>query len=69
MASEVTVKNLFVNVFKDTTLGYIHIIKVGNGGEAQEVGCETISAVEMASMVDKVPKAYYKIGEYWYLVL
>lgn len=69
MASEITVKNLFVNVFKDTLLGYIHVIKVGEGNEAQEVSCETLSASEMANMIDKVPKAYYKIGEYWYLVL
>lgn len=69
MASEITVKNLFVNVFKDTILGYIRIIKVGNSNEAHEIGCETLSASEMANMIDKVPKAYYKIGEYWYLVL
>ena len=64
-----TAKNLFVNVFTDTSLGYIRIIEIGDGGKATERIANALTASEIAWLMDKEVKAWYNIGEYWYIVL
>lgn len=64
-----TAKNLFVNVFADTNLGYIRIIEIGDGSKATERIANALSASEIAWLMDKEVKAWYNIGEYWHIVL
>lgn len=64
-----TAKNLFVNVFADTNLGYIRIIEIGDGSKAIERIANALSASEIAWLMDKEVKAWYNIGEYWHIVL
>ncbi len=63
------VNNLFVNVFKDTLLGYVRVIQIGEGGNASERTCETLTSSEISILLNKEAKAWYKIGEYWYVVV
>lgn len=64
-----TAKNLFVNVFADTNLGYIRIIEIGDDSKATERIANALTASEIAWLMDKEVKAWYNIGEYWHIVL
>ena len=65
----ITVKNIFGNVCPKTNLGYIKVIRIGDKNVAIERGAESLTASEVASLMDKNAQAYYKIGEYWYIVV
>ena len=65
----ITVKNIFCNVCPKTNLGYIKIIKIGDKNVAIEHAAESLTASEIASLMDKNAQAYYNIGEYWYIVV
>lgn len=65
----ITVKNIFGNVCPKTNLGYIKITKIGDKNVAIERGAESLTASEIASLIDKNAQAYYNIGEYWYIVV
>lgn len=65
----ITVKNIFVNVCGNTSLGYIRIISIGENSLATERGAETLSASEISNLMDRNAQAYYNIGEYWYIVV
>lgn len=65
----ITVKNIFCNVCAKTNLGYIKIITIGEKNAATERGAESLTAFEIASLMDKNAQAYYNIGEYWYIVV
>lgn len=65
----ITVKNIFVNVCPKINLGYIKVIKIGDKNAATECGAESLTASEIASLMDKNAQAYYNIGEYWYIVV
>lgn len=65
----ITVKNIFCNVCPKTNLGYIKIIKIGDKNVAIERDAESLTASEIASLMDKNAQAYYNIGEYWYIVV
>ena len=65
----ITVKNIFGNVCSKTNLGYIKVIKIGDKNVAIERGAESLTASEIASLMDKNAQAYYNIGEYWYIVV
>ena len=64
-----TVENLFINVFNASNLGYIRLVQIGEKNQGVERTCETISASEMANLMRKEVKAYYQIGEYWYVIV
>ena len=65
----ITIKNIFINVCPKVNLGYIKIVTIGEKNVAVEKGAETLSASEIASLMDKNAQAYYNIGEYWYIVV
>ena len=65
----ITVKNIFINVCPKTNLGYIKIIMIGEKNTATERGAESLTAFEIASLMDKNAQAYYNIGEYWFIVV
>lgn len=66
----ITVKNIFCNICPKTNLGYIKVInKIGDKNVAIERGAESLTASEIASLIDKNAQAYYNIGEYWYIVV
>lgn len=65
----ITVKNIFVNVCPKANLGYIKVITIGEKNVATERGAESLTASEIASLMDKNAQAYYNIGEYWYIVV
>lgn len=65
----VTCGNLFANVIGDTNLGYIWVIKTGDNNQATEKLADSLTAVEMFSLINKEAKAWYQIGEYWYIVV
>lgn len=65
----ITVKNIFCNVCPKTNLGYIKIIKISDKNVAIERGAESLTASEIASLMDKNAQAYYNIGEYWYIAV
>ena len=65
----ITVKNIFGNVCPKTNLGYIKVITTGEKNAATERGAESLTASEIASLMDKNAQAYYNIGEYWYIVV
>lgn len=65
----ITVKNIFCNVCPKINLGYIKVIKIGDKNAAIERGAESLTASEIASLMDKNAQAYYNIGEYWYIVV
>lgn len=64
-----TVENLFINVFNASNLGYIRLVQIGENNQGVERACETLSASEMANLIRKEVKAYYQIGEYWYVIV
>lgn len=64
-----TVENLFINVFNASNLGYIRLVQIGENSQGVEGTCETLSASEMANLMRKEAKAYYQIGEYWYVIV
>lgn len=65
----VTIKNIFGNVCQKVNLGYIKIVTIGENSVAVEKGAETLTASEMASLMDKNAQAFYTIGSYWYIVV
>lgn len=65
----ITVKNIFANVCPKINLGYIKVIKIVDKNAATERGAESLTASEIASLMDKNAQAYYNIGEYWYVVV
>lgn len=65
----ITVANLFANVIGDTNLGYVWVIKVGENSQGTETLANAITAVEMFTLLNKEAKAWYQIGEYWYVVV
>lgn len=64
-----TVENLFINVFNASNLGYIRLVQIGENNQGVERTSETLSASEMANLMRKEVKAYYQIGEYWYVIV
>lgn len=64
-----TVENLFINVFDTSNLGCIRLIQIVENNQGIERTCETLSASEMANLMQKEVKAYYQIGEYWYVIV
>lgn len=64
-----TVENLFINVFNASNLGYIRLVQIGENNQGVEITCEILSASEMANLMRKEVKAYYQIGEYWYVIV
>lgn len=64
-----TVENLFINVFDTQNLGYIRLVQIVENNQGIEGTCETLSASEMANLMRKEVKAYYQIGEYWYVIV
>ena len=64
-----TVENLFINVFDMSNLGYIRLVQIVENNQGIERTCETLSASEMANLMRKEVKAYYQIGEYWYVIV
>lgn len=64
-----TVENLFINVFNASNLGYIRLVQIGENNQGVERTCEMLSAFEMANLMQKEVKAYYQIGEYWYVIV
>lgn len=64
-----TVENLFINVFDTSNLGYIRLVQIVENNQCIERTCETLSASEMANLMRKEVKAYYQIGEYWYVIV
>lgn len=65
----ITIKNIFCNVCPKVNLGYIKIVTVGENSVAVEKGAETLTASEIATLMDKNAKAFYTIGSYWYIVV
>lgn len=65
----ITAKNIFCNVCPKTNLGYIKVITIGEKNAATERGAESLTASEIASLMDKNAQAYYNIGDYWYIVV
>lgn len=65
----ITIKNIFINVCPKVNLGYIKIVTVGGNNVAVEKGAETLSASEIATLMDKNAQAFYNIGSYWYIVV
>lgn len=64
-----TVENLFINVFDTSNLGYIRLVQIVENNQGIERTCETLGASEMANLMRKEVKAYYQIGEYWYVIV
>lgn len=64
-----TVENLFINVFDTSNLGYIRLVQIVENNQGIERTCETLSASEMANLMLEEVKAYYQIGEYWYVIV
>ena len=64
-----TVENLFIYVFDTSNLGYIRLVQIVENNQGIERTCETLSASEMANLMRKEVKAYYQIGEYWYVIV
>lgn len=65
----ITVKNIFYNVCPKTNLGYIKVITIGEKNAATERSAESLTASEIASLMDKNAQAYYNIGDYWHIVV
>lgn len=65
----ITIKNIFGNVCPKVNLGYIKIVTIGANSVAVEKGAETLTASEIATLMDKNAQAFYTIGSYWYIVV
>lgn len=65
----ITIKNIFINICPKVNLGYIKIVTVGENSVAIEKGAETLTASEIATLMDKNAQAFYNIGSYWYIVV
>ena len=61
--------NFLSNVAKDTLLGYIVVTSVGEGNTTSEKKLNEFNCAELFALSNKNFKAYYKIGEYWYIVV
>lgn len=65
----ITIKNIFSNVCPKVNLGYIKIVTIGENSVAVEKGAETLTASEIATLMEKNAQAFYAIGSYWYIVV
>ena len=62
-----TVQNALSSI-PDKMLGYIRMVCYTEGGEATERTLDTFSNKELLDVVQKQCRAYYYIGEYYYIV-
>lgn len=57
-----------LNSIPETNLGYIRMVAFISGGDAIERTLDTYTNRELIDTQTKDAAAYYKIGEYWYVV-
>jgi hypothetical protein len=57
-----------LNSIPETNLGYIRMVAFVSGGEAVERTLDTYTNRELIDVQTKGAAAYYRIGEYWYVV-
>ena len=66
--ADTTVGTLFGNVIKDSLLGYIKIVYV-NENEGIEKMADNLTSYEVYRLMSKTALAYFKIGEYWTIIV
>ena len=66
-----TCRELFQNVIKEAFLGYIKIVYVNAGDEysGTEYMANNLTALQMTDLFGKNVLAYYRIGEYWTVIV
>ena len=66
-----TCRELFQNVIKDALLGYIKIIYVDSeeGYSGTEFMANNLTASQITDLFGKKVNAYYRIGEYWTVIV
>lgn len=57
-----------LNNIPETPMGYIRLIQFAQGGEAQERMMDSMTNRELVDIQQKDAPAYYRIGEYWYII-
>lgn len=57
-----------LNNIPETPMGYIRLIQFAQGGEAQERMMDSMTNRELVDIQQKDAHAYYRIGEYWYII-
>lgn len=57
-----------LNNIPETPMGYIRLIQFAQGGEAQERMMDSMTNRELVDIQQKDALAYYRIGEYWYII-
>ena len=57
-----------LNNIPETSMGYIRLIQFAQGGEAQERMMDSMTNRELVDIQQKDAPAYYRIGEYWYII-
>lgn len=66
--ADTTVGTLFGNVIKDSLLGYIKIVYISEN-EGTEKMANNLTSYEAYKLMSKVALAYFKIGEYWTVIV
>lgn len=49
-------------------LGYIKLIKIGQGDEAEEIMLDGFTAHELVDILEKEAKGIWRIGEYYHIL-
>lgn len=57
-----------LNNIPETPMGYIRLIQFAMGGEGQERMMDSMTNLELMDIQKKDAPAYYRIGEYWYII-
>lgn len=61
------VSDAFNNI-PESPMGYIRLVQFAMGGDATERTLDTLTTRELMDLQQKDVAAYYRIGEYWYVV-
>ena len=63
------VSSVIINYVKETLLGYVRIVYTNAESAGVEKMMNDLTAMEVYHLLNKDVKAYFKIGEYWTIVV
>lgn len=63
------VSSVIINYVKDTLLGYVKIVYTDAESLGTEKMMNNLTAMEVYNLLNKEAKAYFKIGEYWTIIV
>lgn len=63
------VTSIIINYVKDALIGYVKIVYTDAEGLGTEKMMNNLTAMEIYNLLNREAKAYFKIGEYWTIIV